>query len=257
MKLLIWNLFLLTLSTLSISAPTGLSENNDPPITHFVYFQITQGTEDLGIVKIGLFGSVVPHTVQNFYTIATTGLDDGKSYTNSIFHRIIDNFMIQGGDIENGNGTGGASIYGKAFVDENFKLKHDKPGRLSMANSGQDTNGSQFFITTIITNWLDGKHVVFGQVQDGLDIIINQIQKVKTDSRDRPEIPITIKKSWGEPNNEITDMDVKEYEEEQIPEINNSNTIFIFVALVGLILIYMSVKYYRSTNAPRYASLRD
>ena len=137
--------------------------------TKDVYMNIQIGSVVAGQLKIQVRNDIVPITSTNFITLITGEL--GYGYKNCVFHRIIPNFMIQGGDFISQNGYGGKSIYGDQFDDENFELKHTGPGILSMANSGPNTNQSQFFITTVATPHLDNKHVVFGRVIDGMDIV--------------------------------------------------------------------------------------
>ena len=141
-----------------------------------VFFDISIGGTAAGRMTFELFNDVTPQTAENFRKLCVGGNGKGKSgvelwYKGSGFHRVIPGFMCQGGDFTRHNGTGGESIYGQKFNDENFKIRHETPGLLSMANAGKNTNGSQFFITTVPCPWLDGKHVVFGKLTDGKNIL--------------------------------------------------------------------------------------
>ncbi|CUS14931.1 unnamed protein product [Tuber aestivum] len=167
-----------------------------PPKRKMAWFDIsytspTGTTEQWGRINFILYDSVVPRTAENFRTLCTREV--GSGYKGSKFHRVISRFMAQGGDFTRGNGTGGKSIYGDKFEDENFDKKHDKPYLLSMANAGKNTNGSQFFITFVETSHLDNKHVVFGEVADEASkAIVRQMEAKSLDSSGRTSGTITI-----------------------------------------------------------------
>ncbi|KAK9825188.1 hypothetical protein WJX81_005135 [Elliptochloris bilobata] len=163
--------------------PRAWAEQAGPEVTDKVFMDLTVGGKPAGRIVLGLFGKDVPRTAANFKALAT--MEKGYGYRETEFHRVVPNFVLQGGDFERGNGTGGRSIYGRTFADENFSIPH-APFVLSMANAGPNTNGSQFFITTADTPWLNGKHVVFGKVLEGQKLV-KELQYLPVDFFSRPK----------------------------------------------------------------------
>jgi len=179
------------------------SNTSDVPLNPRTFFDIEIDDKPVGRVTFELYANIVPKTAENFRALCTGEKGSGPNtgvalhYKGCPFHRIIKGFMIQGGDFSKRNGTGGESIYGKKFADENFKCKHDLPGLLSMANAGSNTNGSQFFITTVKTPHLDGKHVVFGRVISGMEVV-KQVENTMVDTEDHLPYANVIIKNCGE-----------------------------------------------------------
>jgi len=182
----------------------------DTTVTTRVFFDITIDGKEAGTIVLGLFGLTTPKTVKNFVALATGS--EGYGFAGSSFHRVIRDFMIQGGDFDKKDGSGSKSIYGDYFEDESFVVHHYGPGWLSMANAGPDTNGCQFFITLVPTPWLDGRHVVFGKVLEGMDVV-RSIENQETDRADHPMSEILISKSGELPVEEAFEVEKEAVDE--------------------------------------------
>lgn len=191
-------------ATLALASKTATPHSGNPDeevITTKVFFDISIDGKAAGRFIFGLFGKTVPRTVENFRALATgektNHLGRRIGYKGSRFHRVIKDFMIQGGDFTRGDGRGGESIYGAKFEDENFKIRHTRRGLLSMANAGPNTNGSQFFLTSVATPWLNNRHVVFGMMLTGHpdnEKILKMIEDLPKGPNDDPKVPIVITK---------------------------------------------------------------
>ena len=199
------NLFTFIASLLSFGALVSAGKTATPhsgnpdeeTITTKVFFDITIDGKEAGRFVFGLFGKTVPKTAENFRALATgekiNAVGKRIGYKGSKSHRVIKDFMIQGGYFTLGDGRGGESIYGPKFADENFKIRHTRRGLLSMANAGPNTNGSQFFLTSVATPWLDSRHVVFGILLEG-DKLLKKIETLPTNRNDAPTVPVIIAK---------------------------------------------------------------
>uniref|UniRef100_T1J488 Peptidyl-prolyl cis-trans isomerase n=1 Tax=Strigamia maritima TaxID=126957 RepID=T1J488_STRMM len=195
-------IFFVLLGSFAFITGVQAINSSSADVTDKIFFDVDIDGEDAGRIVIGLFGDIAPKTVKNFVTLATTG-HDGNTYKGTAFHRVIKDFMIQGGDLAARDGSGSISIYGPKFDDENFKINHWKAGLISMANAGKNTNGCQFFITTTTTSWLNGRHTVFGSVIDGMDVV-RKIEDLQVDSDDHPKKSVIIKESGSLPMDPIT-----------------------------------------------------
>lgn len=181
---------------IAIIAVALVASSSPVRATHFtvtsqIYLDFEHDGQPIGRTTIGLFGELAPRTVANFRQLCVHGIDGYGSYAGTRMHRIIDKFMVQGGDVVAGNGSGSISIYGRYFDDELLTINHTGPGFLAMANKGPNTNGCQFYITTMAAPWLDGKHTIFGKVVNGQGYV-HMVERVRTQTDDTPERPVIV-----------------------------------------------------------------